>query len=107
LILEMFQMGVEGWVAAPANLIGELCVELYDIGVEQKDFEKAKELYFKILPLTTLFESSGKYVQLAKAGLAMRGMPIGEPRKPLLPPDPQLLESLREILDSLGLIKKS
>lgn len=103
LVLEMFQMGVEGWVAAPANLIGELCVQLYELAVEQKDFAKAQELYFKVLPLMDLFESSGKYVQLAKAGLTMRGMPIGNPRKPLLPPEPRLLERLREILDSLCL----
>ncbi len=107
LVLEMFQMGVEGWVAAPANLIGELCVELFNLAVEQKDFAKAKELYFKVLPLTDLFESSGKYVQLAKAGLEMRGMPIGKPRMPLLPPDPQLLERLREILASLHLLKSA
>jgi 4-hydroxy-tetrahydrodipicolinate synthase len=104
LVLEMFQMGVEGWIAAPANLIGEFCVELFDLAVEHKDFNRAKELYFKILPLTNLFESSGKYVQLAKAGLMMRGMSIGEPRKPLLLPDAQLHEELRVILDSLGLI---
>ncbi len=104
LVLEMFQMGIEGWIAAPANLIGELCVELFDLAVEQKDFNRAKELYYKILPLTSLFESSGKYVQLAKAGLMMRGMSIGEPRKPLLLPDSQLQEELRAILDSLGLI---
>jgi len=104
LVLEMFQMGIEGWIAAPANLIGELCVELFDLAVKQKDFNRAKELYYKILPLTSLFESSGKYVQLAKAGLMMRGMSIGEPRKPLLLPDSQLQEELRAILDSLGLI---
>lgn len=102
LVLEMFQMGVEGWVAAPANVIGELCVQLYRVAVEQKDFEKARDLYFRVLPLMDLFESSGQYVQLAKAGLAMLGMPIGNPRKPLLPPEPQLLEELRGILQTLG-----
>lgn len=105
LVLEMFQMGVEGWVAAPANLIGEFCVQLFDLAAEQKDFAKARELYFKVLPLMDLFESSGKYVQLAKAGLAMRGMPIGEPRRPLLPPNSQLLERLQDILNSLCLLK--
>ncbi|GAB4480873.1 MAG: 4-hydroxy-tetrahydrodipicolinate synthase [Anaerolineales bacterium] len=104
LVLEMFQMGVEGWVAAPANLIGELCVQLYDLAVEKKDFSKAKELYFKVLPLMDLFESSAKYVQLAKAGLQMRGMSIGEPRKPLLPPEPHLQEKLQSILKTLGLL---
>ncbi len=102
LVLEMFQMGVEGWVAAPANVIGELCVQLYRVAVEQKDFEKARDLYFRVLPLMDLFESSGQYVQLAKAGLAMLGMSIGNPRKPLLPPEPQLLEELRGILQTLG-----
>lgn len=104
LVLEMFQMGVKGWVAAPANLIGEYCVEFFDLAVKQKSFDRAKELYFKILPLMDLFESSGKYVQLAKAGLIMRGMSIGEPRRPLLLPDAQLHEELKTILGSLGLI---
>ena len=101
LVLEMFLMGVEGWVAAPANVIGKQCVELYKLAVEQKDFEKARELYFKLLPLTDLFESTGKYVQLAKAGLEMIGRSIGEPRKPLLPPDPELRQTLKRILDDL------
>jgi 4-hydroxy-tetrahydrodipicolinate synthase len=69
--------------------------------VEQKDFERARELYFKLLPLTDLFESSGKYVQLAKAGLEMMGRSIGEPRKPLLPPDPELHQTLKRILDTI------
>jgi len=101
LVLEMFLMGIEGWVAAPANVIGKQCVELYKLAVEQKDFERARELYFKLLPLTDLFESSGKYVQLAKAGLEMIGRPIGEPRKPLLPPDPGLCWTLKSILDTI------
>jgi 4-hydroxy-tetrahydrodipicolinate synthase len=101
LVLEMFMMGVEGWVAAPANVIGKQCVELYQLTVEQKDIERAKKLYFKLLPLMDLFESSGKYVQLAKAGLEMMGCSIGEPRKPLLPPDSELRQTLNRILDTI------
>jgi 4-hydroxy-tetrahydrodipicolinate synthase len=101
LVLEMFLMGVEGWVAAPANVIGKQCVELYQLAVEQRDFERAKELYFKLLPLTDLFEGSGKYVQLAKAGLEMMGRSIGEPRPPLLPPTPELRQTLKGIIDAI------
>ena len=102
LVLEMFAIGVEGWVAAPANILAKQCVRLYELAVEQKDFERARELYFKILPVMDLFEGTGKYVQLAKAGLQLIGRNIGEPRKPLLPPEPELVSQLKNMLDDLA-----
>ncbi len=98
LALEMFAMGVEGWIAAPGNVAARQCVRLYQLAVEQKDFARAKEYYLKILPLFDLFESSGKYVQLAKAGLEILGRPLGKPRPPLLPPSAELQGKLKEIL---------
>ncbi|MCL4559519.1 MAG: 4-hydroxy-tetrahydrodipicolinate synthase [Chloroflexi bacterium] len=98
LALEMFVMGVEGWIAAPANVAARQCVKLYRLAVEQKDFARAKEYYLKILPLFDLFEASGKYVQLAKAGLELLGRSIGKPRPPMLPPSEELQEKLKEIL---------
>jgi 4-hydroxy-tetrahydrodipicolinate synthase len=99
LVLEMFTMGVEGWVAAPANVIGKQCVDLYELAVVKKDALKARELYYKILPLNDLFESTGQYVQLAKAGLELMGMSIGKPRPPLLAPGEDLVKTLKERLD--------
>jgi 4-hydroxy-tetrahydrodipicolinate synthase len=101
LSLEMFVMGAAGWVVAPANIIPQLCVELFALAVVKKDIARAKELYFKILPLFTLFESTGQYVQLVKAGLEILGRPYGVPRKPLLPPTEQAKQTLKAILDSL------
>jgi dihydrodipicolinate synthase/N-acetylneuraminate lyase len=69
----------------------------------KKDIAKAKQLYFKLLPLFSLFESSGKYVQLTKAGLGILGTPYGEPRRPLLSPDKSLLNEFKKILD--GIVK--
>jgi len=103
LALEMFAMGVQGWVAAPANVVPRLCVQIYELAVAQHDMDRAMELYFKVLPLFTLFESTGQYVQLVKAGLEMLGRPVGAPRPPLLPPDGPAREQLRAILDSLPL----
>ncbi len=99
LALEMFAMGVEGWVAAPANVIGKQCVDLYELAVVKKDTVKARELYYKVLPVNDLFESTGQYVQLAKAGLELMGMSIGKPRPPLLPPGEELVKTLKERLD--------
>lgn len=101
LSLEMFIMGAVGWVAPPANMIPRLCVELYELGAVKKDFEKAKELYFKLLPLFTLFETTGQYIQLTKAGLKILGRPYGVPRKPLLPPTDEHKQQLKEILATL------
>jgi len=103
LSLEMFIIGAVGWVAPPANMIPRLCVELYELGAVKKDFEKAKELYFKLLPLFTLFETTGQYIQLSKAGLEILGRPYGNPRKPLLPPTDEHKQRLREILATLSM----
>lgn len=103
LSLEMFIMEAVGWVAPPANMIPQLCVELYELAAVKKDFEKAKELYFKLLPLFTLFETTGQYIQLTKAGLEILGRPFGIPRKPLLPPTDKDKQRLKEILATLSM----
>jgi 4-hydroxy-tetrahydrodipicolinate synthase len=99
--LEMFLMGIQGWVAAPANLVPRQCVELYRLAVEQHDLSAARALYNRLLPLFTLFEGSGQYVQLNKAGLEMLGRPVGVPRPPLRPPAPAMLGQLKMILEGI------
>jgi 4-hydroxy-tetrahydrodipicolinate synthase len=99
--MEMFLMGVEGWVAAPANVIPRKCVDLYELCVEKKEYSAAWDLYRKIVPLFTLFETSGKYVQLSKAALEMIGRPIGLPRLPFLPANDAYREQIRAILDGI------
>jgi len=101
LVLEMFAMGVTGWIAAASNMLPQLCVELFELAAIQKDMDKAKQLYFRFLPLLTMFESTGQYVQLTKAGMDILGRPIGIPRLPLQPPTKQARQELNEILDSL------
>lgn len=99
--LEMFLMGVEGWVAAPANIVPRQCVRLFDLAVVQKDIPAARSLYNALLPLFTLFEESGQYVQLNKAALEMLGRPVGKPRPPLLPVSGAALETLRECIQTI------
>ena len=100
LALEMFTMGVAGWIAAPANIAARQCVQLYHLMVEQKDFPQAWEFYKQVRPLFDLFENSGQYVALAKAGLEMLGRPVGLPRKPQLPASPEMQAQLKAILDT-------
>jgi 4-hydroxy-tetrahydrodipicolinate synthase len=99
--LEMFRMGVEGWVAAPANTIPAECVRLYELAIEKKDEVNARALYFNLLPLFELFEGTGQYVQLNKCALELLNKSIGLPRKPLLPCDSQLKKKLGDILEKI------
>jgi 4-hydroxy-tetrahydrodipicolinate synthase len=101
LVYEMFIMGVEGWIAAPANVIPRECMQLYELAVVKKDLPKARAYYDKIAPVLNLFESSGQYMQLAKAGLKMLNHGIGDPRLPLLPPTKELQDQLKGLLDAL------
>lgn len=102
LAMEMFLVGAVGWVAPPANVVPKLCVELYELAAVQKDIEKAKALYFKMLPLFHLFEATGQYIQLVKAGLEVLGRPVGIPRKPLLPASKEHTAAIEAILKSLA-----
>ena len=99
--LEMFALGVEGWVAAPSNSAPRGCVRLFQLAVEDRDFGAARALYRRLLPLFELFESSGQYVQLNKAALELLGRPIGQPRPPLLPAAPAQVEQLKAILAAI------
>jgi len=101
LSLEMFMMGAVGWIVPAGNMIPQLCVELYELAAVKHDFERARELYFKLLPLFTMLERTGQYVQLTKAGLEILGRPYGIPRRPLLPPTEEDKEQLKQILAAL------
>lgn len=101
LAMEMFVMGAGGWVVAPANILPKECVELFELVADKADMKKAKALYFKLLPLLSLLESTGQYVQLVKAGMNILGRDYGVPRKPLLPPDAETLMEFKKILKSI------
>lgn len=101
LSMEMFAIGVAGWVAAPANVAAKQCVRLYQLIVEQRDLAAGRAYYQKVRPLFDLFEGSGQYVALAKAGLELLGRPVGLPRPPLLRPSDALKAQLKQLLESL------
>jgi len=98
LALESFLLGARGWVSPAPNIIPKQCVKLYNTICIQKDFEKARTLYEKLLPLFNLLEETGKYIHFSKAALDMMGERGGKPRKPLLPVTDKEMETLRELL---------
>lgn len=81
LALESFVMGAQGWVSVAGNLAPNLTKELYE-KIQSKDFNSAHETYKKLLPLLQFIEDSGKYVQIVKAGMEIKGLNGGSSRPP-------------------------
>jgi len=95
--LEAFVLGVTGWVGGVVNCLAREHVELYELAVVQGDFPAARRLYYRMLPVLTLMEQSGKYTQFVKAACALAGQPVGPPRRPLLPPNDAEMNTLRDV----------
>jgi len=100
---ESMCVGAQGWVAVCSNLIPKWSAELYELTAVQKDMEAGLALYRKILPIVK-WVGGHRYVSASKTGLAMMGLPTGEPRAPRLPLPLDDRAVLRADLDALGLL---
>ena len=85
--LEYFVWGVRSWVAGASNFLPAEHVALYDACVRDGDFARGREIMAKLLPLFMFMELGGKYIQLAKLGCELAGVPVGNTRAPLRPVD--------------------
>lgn len=83
-LLAVLAHGAPGSIIGASTFIPELCVELYDTVVKDKDMQKSMEVWSRLWPILDYMLLNG-YVALAKAGSAMRGLPLGEPREPITP----------------------
>lgn len=85
LALESFFAGAQGWVSVISNAFPGLSAELFEVSVDQKDYDKAREIYDKLLPFCKELEGSGKLVQVIKYLMDRRGAVGGYSRQPKLP----------------------
>ena len=85
LALESFFAGAQGWVSVISNAFPGLSAELFEVSVDQKDYDRAREIYNKLLPFCKELEGSGKLVQVIKYLMDKRGAVGGFSKKPKLP----------------------
>ncbi|MEM9329906.1 MAG: dihydrodipicolinate synthase family protein [Pseudomonadota bacterium] len=83
--LEFFVWGARSWVCAGSNFAPEAHIALYKACAVEKNFDKGRAIMKAMLPLMSVLEQGGKFVQCIKHGLTLRGIPAGPPRKPLQP----------------------
>ncbi|MEQ9673183.1 MAG: 4-hydroxy-tetrahydrodipicolinate synthase [Roseovarius indicus] len=99
--LEFFAWGAKGWVCAGSNFAPEAHVALYKACVVEGDFTKGRRIMSAMMPLMSVLEQGGKFIQCIKHGLTMRGIPAGPPRKPLQPLNKDDKRALEEVIRTL------
>ncbi|PRA60299.1 dihydrodipicolinate synthase family protein [Pseudomonas sp. MYb187] len=99
LALEAFVAGASGWCTAAANLIPDLNQQLYQ-AVLRNDLKTAKAVFYRQLPLLDFILKGGLPATI-KAGLAMTGLEVGEPRRPVFALDQSGQDYLKALLQTL------
>lgn len=99
--LEFFAWGAKGWVCAGSNFAPEAHVALYRACVVEGDFTKGRRIMSAMMPLMSVLEQGGKFIQCIKHGVTMRGIEAGPPRKPLQPLNKDDKRALEEVIRTL------
>ena len=99
LALEFFVWGAQSWVCAAANFFAAESLALYDACVVRSDFVTGRRLMKAMMPVMTVLERGGKFVQCVKYGCELDGLPAGQSvRLPLRPMKKELKRELRDAI---------
>ena len=102
--LESFLMGSKGWICVAANIFPKETSRLYELARDGL-FEKAIELYDNLLPLCNFLEETGKFTQIAKYGLELRGQKASPSRLPFLPLSEEIKRETEKIVEKIQAAK--
>jgi 4-hydroxy-tetrahydrodipicolinate synthase len=80
--LAAFAVGATGWTTGIANTIPTLCVEVFEEAVFRKNYDTARRLFNRILPLCD-FYADKSLCRSVKAAAELLNKPLGAPRLPL------------------------
>jgi len=94
--LEFFVWGARSWVCAAANFFAWEALQLYQACVLEGDFTKGRRIMKAMLPVMTVLERGGKFVQCVKYACELDGLPAGHVRLPLRPMKKELKRQMRD-----------
>jgi 4-hydroxy-tetrahydrodipicolinate synthase len=101
--LDYFLWGTASWIGGAASCAPRQHAAVLEAALAN-DFARARGLMEKLLPLMRNLESGG-YTQKVKHGCELLGIPVGGPRRPLLPltdADRREFERVFEIAGTIG-----
>ena len=99
-VLEFAAWGAKSWVCASGNIFPSECVKFLDIVSKQGDFERGKRLMAELMPLMSILEQGGAFLQCMKHGCAVQGRPSGIVRPPMMPMGDALKKEMTKIVET-------
>lgn len=99
--LEYFAWGAKSWVCAGSNFLPEEHVALYNACVVEGNFDKGRRIMAAMMPLMSVLEQGGKFIQSVKYGVTLSGQFAGVTRKPLLGLDESEQRELEQVIGTL------
>jgi 4-hydroxy-tetrahydrodipicolinate synthase len=75
---------------------------MYQACAVEGDFIKGRAIMSAMLPLMSVLEQGGKFVQCIKHGLSTRGINAGPPRRPLQPLNKDDKRQLEEVIRTMN-----
>lgn len=89
-----FEAGSRCWIGGIANLLPAAHVAMLD--------PRARPQVLAAIDPVLRYIESGRYISKIKAGMALRGVDVGVPRRPLSPLDDATVSELAAVLDGAG-----
>ena len=106
LAIESFLVGATGWISVSGNIVPGLVTAMYN-HLQADELDEAWKLYDKLLPLCEFLEGSGKYVQITKRAMELKGLAGGPCRLPRLPLNEEEDNKLKELMADLGVLSRT
>ena len=99
--LEFFAWGAKSWVCAGSNFLPKEHVALYQACVVENDFNKGRKIMAAMMPLMSVLEQGGKFIQSVKHGVTFDGRDAGIVRSPLMGLDEAEKTELEQVIVAL------
>ncbi|ALC06157.1 4-hydroxy-tetrahydrodipicolinate synthase [Corynebacterium deserti GIMN1.010] len=100
--LVWLSLGGSGFISVIGHAAPQALRELYT-SFEEGDLVRAREINAKLSPLVAAQGRLGG-VSMAKAALRLQGINVGDPRLPIIAPNEQEIEALREDMKKAGVL---
>lgn len=99
--LEFFAWGARSWICAGSNFLSTEHNALYQACAVEGDYDKGRKIMMALMPLMSVLEQGGKFVQCVKYGVELMGIPAGPPRLPLQPLEEEEKQQLEQVVSEL------
>jgi len=109
---EGLAVGADGWISCLPMIVPSRAVKLYRLLAVEKNLSAARELFYPLVPLIRLVfravslpNNDPHWLAVTRESALLRGIPVGQSRRPLSRISREHAEQLKELLVALGEIE--